>query len=86
MEKMETDEELDKEQEEYKKSLNVITTFLNYFDKDYEVRAWESGEGVDIIVKELELNNDEWIKYTQTLSLTNWGYFTFEKQENEKSI
>jgi hypothetical protein len=80
----EFDEQFDKENEEYKKSLNKITEFLNYFDKGYEVKKWDSGEGIDIIIPCLEdLGDYKFKEYKQIISLTNGGYLTFEKQEKE---
>jgi len=76
----EIDEAL-KEQERREKTLNKITSFLNSFKKEYEVKIWESGEGVDIIVKEHDSDNDK--TYFQTISLYDSGFLTFEKQEEQ---
>lgn len=78
------DDDFEREEQKYKEMLNKITEFLNFFEKDYEIKSWDSGEGVDIIIKCIE--NTEGYKfkeYNQTLSLTHGGYLTFEKMEEE---
>ena len=76
----EIDEAL-KEQERKQKTLNKITSFLNSFEKEYEVRVWDSGEGIDIIVKEYDSDNDK--TYFQTISLYDHGFLRFEKQKEQ---
>jgi hypothetical protein len=79
---MKTEEE-EQEENYYYKIRDVVTKFLNLIEKNYEVKLWDSGEGVDIIIKESEVGKDYKIKpYTQTISITAGGYVCFEKQEN----
>ncbi len=69
-----------------KKLLSEITTFLNKVEKEYEVKYWGSGGGVDIIIKELEYDeyHQTFIKYNQTISINNNGYVQFERQTTDK--
>jgi len=76
----EIDEAL-KEQKRKEKILNKITSFLNSFKKEYEVKIGEFGEGVDIIVKEYDSDNDK--VYFQTIALYDSGFIKFEKQEEQ---
>ena len=59
--------------------LNKITEFLNYFEKEYSIKAWESCQGWDIIIEEYDSDIDT--NYKQVISLNENGYLTFEKQE-----
>lgn len=87
---MRTDQELEEEGEKIAKkrrdNLNLVTNFLNYFEKDYEIKSWESGEGVDIIIHEASYDNENHNaeRYTITLSLYDTGILNFERSVEVK--
>ena len=83
-----TEEDAVEENIEQKKALNKVTSLLNDFEKDYEVKMWASGEGIDIIIHEAEVINDDLgdnlIPYKQVISVNDNGFVKFEKQEEVK--
>lgn len=71
----------DNQESKLKSNLNLITNFLNEFGKEYEIITWDSGEGVDIKVKEYDTETDK--TYYQIISINESEYMKFEKQEIE---
>lgn len=51
-----------------KARIKKITNFITDFDKSFEVKDWENGEGVDIIVEDVviavPLDKDRIIRFT----------------------
>lgn len=72
-----------------KKTLNKFVKLLNECEKEYEVRYWDSGEGLDIVLPHYA---DDWTKnklkvdYHIIISINDAGYvsFDYEEKENEK--
>jgi hypothetical protein len=65
-----------------KEKLNIIIKFLNEFEKEYSIKYWNSGEGVDIIVKQYVTDTKD--KFL-TISLNDGEYLTFEGFEDEET-
>lgn len=57
--------------------ISKITEFLNYFEKDFEKRMWENGEGYEFII---DVSTTE-IKKKIIISISEDGYLDFEVQE-----
>lgn len=71
----------------YIKILNQLTKLLNSLDKEYTIRQWSSGEGVDIVIAHYdddtrltELKKD----YNIVISINNAEYVEFEYEPIEE--
>ena len=65
------------EEQKMIESLNRTTKFLNEQGKEYEIKYWDSLEGLDIILTDFNL----------VFVINQSGYLTFEdKKENELKV
>ena len=71
----------------YLKILNQLTKLLNSLEKEYTIRIWGSGDGVDIVIphnngdmRQLENKTD----YNIIISINDDGYVDFEHEELEE--
>jgi hypothetical protein len=79
--KMESDNSENNDYKERLENVKKITNLLIDFGKEFSIKYWESGEGVDIIINEVD--DDGYLKYPQVISLNDNGYLKFEKQEQD---
>lgn len=65
-------------------NINIIVKMLNHFEKEYEVKYWDSGGGVDIIIKNMQPIDDMFTiehKGNFIISINNSNYLDFEYEE-----